>query len=664
MVGYLCHNRHAEAERFLNDERARPGYGEQTKVWLKDQLYLVYESALSHRAKISLGQNESLFQAMENRFLDDLRQESSQERRSRMFHRLCDLYRTAFDLKLAGVSAACRAMILQKFPELLSAQQYQRTDLVRIAAEALEHIVGVKEALGFLLDEYDHAPALARRSRYDAWNTFHGHFASWRPRNQDEALLDRLLRVVQDRLTRQLAELQNPHDSEIYYKHNDRFWTEKEEAFAATAMSVFATRQPSPALARHVARYLADGLRRYAQAADLLLQAEKKNFLDEEGRYQLVGYLIELKRDSQAIDHLTRLIAQRPMIRYHLKLMGAYDRAGRQPELRQLLADIEKRFTTQGKWNIGNLERVAAVCVDTGLFADAVRLYGILIPQYLLETKDQGRNNETLSGYYQKQARAFSGLGDSVKAVESASAGIVLWGSAYKQRQDALNTLQDVLNRAKELSLVVHFLDEKAKKDGNEFPLIRRMAAQAMMNRSQFGLAVPQLRLVTELQPDDHQARELLIQAHDQLNQKAEAAQEAYALAEITRRNADYWADLGNRFQGLSQARQAERAFTSIVEMLPNEADGQIKLATVRQQQNQWPASITHWKLAVEYRAEDPSGLFGLAEAQIHEQLWSDAQATVKKLKQPVKPWHRRFGDLQQRIDSLKRQVDTKKADK
>src|SRR5207245_2047922 len=99
--------------------------------------------------------------------------ESAQERRGQFFQRLCSLYRTAKSLELPETSASCRSMILERFPMLLSTQQYIRLGIIQDAAQTLEQVVGVKEGFAFLLDEYDHVPTLARRLRYDAWQACH-----------------------------------------------------------------------------------------------------------------------------------------------------------------------------------------------------------------------------------------------------------------------------------------------------------------------------------------------------------------------------------------------------------------------------------------------------------------------------------------------------------
>ena len=81
---------------------------------------------------------------------------------------------------------------------------------------------------------------------------------------------------------------------------------------------------------------------------------------------------------------------------------------------------------------------------------------------------------------------------------------------------------------------------------------------------------------------DDDAASKLLIQAYDTLGQPAEALQVALHRSEYVSRQTQTWKELGERFSKQKDAAQAERAFTSIIEVLPNDADSEIALAQVR----------------------------------------------------------------------------------
>jgi hypothetical protein len=78
-------------------------------------------------------------------------------------------------------------------------------------------------------------------------------------------------------------------------------------------------------------------------------------------------------------------------------------------------------------------------------------------------------------------------------------------------------------------------------------------------------------------------------------------------------------------------------------------------LAEIRQSQNRWAEAIVQWEHVARLRALEPTGLVKLAEAQIHERRWADAQETVRKL--ASRPWPPRFGDVENQIQELQDRV-------
>ena len=100
----------------------------------------------------------------------------------------------------------------------------------------------------------------------------------------------------------------------------------------------------------------------------------------------------------------------------------------------------------------------------------------------------------------------------------------------------------------------------------------------------------------------------------------------------------------------------AERAYTSIVEMLPAESEGHAALAEIRQRQNRWDIAVRHWNRVAEIRAKEPTGLVKLCEAQIHMGKWNDAQQTYQKLKSQA--WPERFNEVENQIQQLGEKIN------
>ena len=124
---------------------------------------------------------------------------------------------------------------------------------------------------------------------------------------------------------------------------------------------------------------------------------------------------------------------------------------------------------------------------------------------------------------------------------------------------------------------------------------------------------------------------------------------------QTTPRAITLYQDLGRRLAELEQFSDSERAYTSTVEMLPQESESHTVLAGIREQQGRWPEAIVQWEQVARIRDLEPTGLLKLAAAQIHERKWDAAKETLRRLSQ--KTWPERFGDVTTQIGTLEEQV-------
>ena len=166
------------------------------------------------------------------------------------------------------------------------------------------------------------------------------------------------------------------------------------------------------------------------------------------------------------------------------------------------------------------------------------------------------------------------------------------------------------------------------------------------------------MNLAADLQPNDAEIYNALIQCYDTQKDADGAIRQILRSLELSRRDIARYRDLGQRLRTIGQTDEAERAFTSIVEVLPRESESQTMLAEVRQEQNRWADAIVHWEQVARLRALEPTGLLKLAAAQIHEKRWDDAAATLDKLRS--RTWPPRFGNVGNEIRSLEQQVERK----
>ncbi len=295
-------------------------------------------------------------------------------------------------------------------------------------------------------------------------------------------------------------------------------------------------------------------------------------------------------------------------------------------------------------------------CLENQLYEQSVAYYKELIPLHQRTQPRRGIGNGTLSDYYGKMARAYAGLKKTAEAVDAACGAIISWGSRIQERKQALESLKAVLRESPDLDAYVAELDKQSAETGLQNPIVHKAIGQIYAEKQQFAKAIAQLRLASELQPNDAETYQQLIECYDKQDDKQGAIAELLRAVQLSRRDIKLYQDLGKRYDALGKAKETERAYTSIVEVLPNESESHALLAEIRQQQNRWMEAAAQWAEVAKIRSLEPMGLVRLAEAQIHFGQWDAAQETIRKLQ--ASGWPTRFGDVYGQAAQLQRQLE------
>jgi tetratricopeptide (TPR) repeat protein len=168
------------------------------------------------------------------------------------------------------------------------------------------------------------------------------------------------------------------------------------------------------------------------------------------------------------------------------------------------------------------------------------------------------------------------------------------------------------------------------------------------------------LRIAAEVQPNDAETHQALLACYDHEGDQQAAVEQLLAWRLLAVRDVKLYDDLGNRLAKLGQAAEAERAITSIVEVLPAESESHQLLAEIRQRQNRWAEAVVQWEQVARIRELEPTGLVGLCGALIHERRWAEAGDALARLKQ--KAWPARFENppesLRDKIRGLEEQLN------
>ena len=638
----------ARGEKAVFAQLAHPIHAQQRR-WLTERLDQLYLHALQNSGEVSLGKDLTLYRAMVARLQKDLT-ETDQDHRYQLISLLCQLYRTAHDKKLASVVADLQTFVFKVLPPVLKQQTSNHDAAVSAVASTVDAVAGPRDGIVFLLNEIEAEPRWLRFTNQDGWTRHGSTLAEWRRQAKDLGDVEgRLLKLVLAELRRDL-ETRDPRARAMYHQHADRdhFWKGKTADFAKTAEAVLAQHSQSGPAVQYIADYFYWGLGQPNRAIAILFVAHNQKLLDEEGQTKLVDFLHREGRYGESIAVLQPLVEHRPdNLDYRVLLMHAYFRTARNAELLAVLKQTDVFFHAKDRWGEYALSRLAQSTLQNELHEEAVAYFKELIPLHERTQPGRGIGDGTLAGYYTGLANAYAGLNKTPEAVEAAGGAIVAWGARHNNRTQALETLKQVLLRSPDLDAFVGHFD-KPKQDS---AVVRKAIGQAYHEKKEYAKAIKQLEQAVALQPNDAEIYELLVAAHDKMADKEGAVRQLLQAVQHSRRDIKLYQELGKRYADAGQPQETERAYTSIVEVLPTESESHALLAEIREKQNRWSEAITHWEQVARLRALEPTGLLKLAAAQIHERRWDHAQDTLRKL--DARSWPQRFGDVRYQVRTL-----------
>ena len=656
LVSYLQDGKHfARGEKLLFEQLKHPAHRQQT-YWLTQQLYSHYQVTLASGGEVSLGSGAELYRAVEQKIIADLLGSHDQNYRQTLVGQLCGIYSTAHDKKLPGVAGDLRKFAFQQLPDVLKRQTNGYESMVSSVAGTLHDVAGARDGLEFLIERIENEPSWFRLNNQDGWSRHADTLGKWRTEVKELGDLDgRLLRIVLKELRADLQSGQS-RNRVMYYVNYAYYWREKAGDFAEVADQVAAAKKQSGAAVVYIAEYLYHCLEHYDRAIAILLDAHNRKVLGEGGQQTLVRFLQLQNRYAESIPILEPLVERRPdSLDYRIWLMRAYFQTQQPAKLLALLKKTDTYFHQENRWQEDVMARLGQSCLENELYQQSVDYFSEVIPLHQRTQPGRGIGNGTLSNYYYWQARAYAGLGKTAEAVDAACGAVVSWGPGHRNRAQALQSLTDVLNQAPDLNGYVAHLDRQVAENGLENPIVRKALGQVYVMKQDYSRAVTQLRLASKLQPNDAETHQALLTCFDQQKDQQAAVEELLHLRELARRDIKLYEDLGKRLEALGQPAEVERAYTSIVEVLPTESESHTLLAEVRQRQDRWGEAIVQWEQVARIRSLEPTGLVQLATAQIHEQRWDEAAATIAKLK--ARQWPPRFGEVPQKVRELEEKM-------
>ena len=658
LIGHYEARQHfADGERYLLELQKQPLVPDQ-KSWAMQRLFALYQRAVDHGGTVSLGTGEGLYKAVLAKMEQEL-DTPDHGHRATVVRQLCDLYRIAHGKNLPGVAADLDRFSKTLLPGVLLRQTNEYSTLVSTVSETIQAISGAVAAMEFVVTRIEQEPRWFEWSHQAGWQQNAYRLAYW---GSEEAkwtlpteLSQRLLKIVIREMKKDL-ESRSYNNPYIYRRNYGHYWENKSADFAAAAEEVYSRKKNSAAHVVYLAEYFFHGIRQEDRAIEILFIADSQKILDSEGQSRLVNYLHEKSRYGESIALLQRLIAASPdSMEHRVRLLQALFQTNRKAELLELLGQADAHFHLENRWSESAMAELGAVCLHTELYEQSVEYFKQAISQRERTAANRGIGDGTLSSYHGQQASAYAGLQRTPEAVDAAMGAVVSWGRDQRNQRSAIDALRHVIEQSPDLSVYIVYLDQQVATTKADRPLVRKTLGRVLQERGKLAEAVLQYKLATELEPNDIESQKELIACYESLMQPQLAASQTLAAIRLLPRELNLYRSLGEKFKNLEQPANAERAWTSMIEMQANESESHQALAQLRQEQNRWSEAIDQWQRVAVLRELEPTGLLGLAAAQIHERRLDGAKETLKKLRSTS--WPARFNTVEADIQRLEQQL-------
>jgi hypothetical protein len=649
------------AEKELLQE-LKQNHNAQQIQWLKQELYRHYREAIFGNEEVSLGKGEPLYQAVRDRIIEELKSRTNENHAYALIQILCDIWNVCYkNLQFSGLGIDIKDFAHKVLPEVLSMYNWRNSNTtISPVADSLSSIAGPLPALEFLVVCAETEPKWLRLQSNNFWSYHSYRLGELRQRAGilESSLEQRLLAVVLRELREDLQTC-CARGRDMYHVGWRWFWSEKKADFARTAKEVLNQYANSEQRVIYTSEYLYYGLGLCSDAIDALYDIYRRNILGIEGQYKLCCFLQDQNRYGESVPLLVKMIDSQPdRLGFYTMLMGAYFHTAQTDLLTKTLKKADSYFHETGMWNESVIADLGAACLGTKLYSECVSYYKEAIALRVKNAPDRGVGDGTLAAYYRNSAAAFSGLKMTSEAVDAVAGAIISWGSST-ERQSELYQLEQILINAQDLDDYVAKLDAEVVRTGLENPIIRKALGKAYEAKNQLEKAAVQFRLAVESQPNDTDTHRSLVQVYDKLGRGEEATAQLLKSAELSGHDIQLCKGIGDRFARAGKLEYSERAYTNIVEMMPNESESHQSLAEIRQNQRRWDLAALHWRHVIRIRSKEPTGYLGLAKVLLR---FGDRVEVKEILSHLLKSdWPSRFGDVRSQAQQIQEELERNK---
>jgi len=643
-------------EKFLLAERDRQGSQIQ-KNWYSQQLYGLYINCVQKHGEVSLGRGEKLYLA--------LREILSR----RMWEGATDVMDPAFSYFLKAHSTAAKAgirrakkdlltFVKKTLPELATRFVLEQGNRINRVANTVRTVVNASAAVDTLVTALEREPKWLRSVNREYWRYSTWNLSRYRREAHDRKLDARLLPIALRELRIDLGRM-NWRNTSMFWKNKSHFWGSAAGDFARVTREFIKKNDTSVAKVMYGANYLWNGLAQRESAIAALEGLHDGGRLHESGRWQLARWYDDTREYDSAIPLLKALVEKRvDRLDYRIRLISVHYKSADADAAKTLMLATAKKWTEKKWWNEGSMSSLAKVAFESRFWKEAAKWYEEAVRENERSGSRRSNWRNTRSGYYGFMARAHVRFGNTDAAVDAASAAVVTWGNDQRNRKIALKSLHRVLARVPDLDGYVKRWDAKVADTGLDAPLIRKYLGIVYLEQGTATKALAQLLLARELQPTDDDVHKRILSAYDRLGDKTGAIQALKRSITMSPMNLDLYGILAHRLNEADDKIGSERAYTSMVEVKPNEAESHRRLAKVRDNQKRFKDAVVQWRQVIRVRTLEPDGWLGLARSQIHAGELDGAKKSIKHVLDTK--WEARFKTAKTKARGLERLLQSK----
>lgn len=658
-INYLNRSqRYLEAEAATLARLARAANRSQ-RARLDGIRFEVQHAALRGGGATSLGSGETLFKTLLAQGLKEIDEAKREDERYQAVHRVVLTLASAQGAKVAGVEAAVRSFAFEKIPQVLKLQSAQYLQTAQRPIEVLRGLsADGRPRQRYLIERIEQWPAeqRARHDRFTALDSYACDILRAPPPTDSEGkeLVARALALA----VLQIKEFYGrstmpPGDYVLNLPYG--IAPELRATLAKAAEDVYQEKKGSGRHVALLAAYFSGQLGLRTRAIEILTIAEREKQLDRAARLQFVQLLRLEGMHAKALEVFEPIAKAEPdSMQLRAELLTLYFHTGNTEKLNAEVAAIDEHFHSGGRWTTGNVFQFAQACGQVGLPVKAIGYYREAIAEARRATAEPNRDRN-IADWHDSIARLETTLGHTYEAVDAALGSAAYWNLHRHEhnRKLCILLIEEILDLSRDLDGYVRRYDEETAKSGRDSPLLRKAIGRVYLKRKQYEQAISNLRAAQELQPNDKETSDVLIAAYDTLGRPADGTAELLARLDFDRRDLKQYERLVERLKGDEALK--ERAATSLVEEGATEAENHQALANLRQTEERWAEAAAEWNEVAELRRLEPTGLLGLANAQIRLKQWDDVRRTIARLESTK--WDERAVNIRYEVMTLRNKL-------